>query len=147
MALGSPGPTLDDGAVARGIVRVVAGCLIAEGRVLLAQRPLHKADGGLWELPGGKVEPGEGDAEALRRELKEELGIEVEVGPEVGRVQLPLLDRDLLLVAYLVPVWRGAPAALEAPALEWLSADQLDQVACPAADRPLLVRVRALLPT
>lgn len=126
---------------------MVAGCLIAEGRVLLAQRPLHKAEGGLWELPGGKVEPGEGDAEALRRELKEELGIEVEVGPEVGRVQVEFPERDLLLVAYHVPDWRGSPEALEAPALEWLTADQLDRVACPPADRPLLDLVQALLRT
>jgi 8-oxo-dGTP diphosphatase len=129
----------------REVLKVVAGCLIAEGRVLLAQRPFHKADGGLWELPGGKVEAGEGDAEALRRELKEELGIDVEVGPELGRVQLPLRDRDLLLVAYHVPIWRGRPTPLEAPALRWLAASELTLISCPAADRPLLTQVERLL--
>lgn len=131
----------------RDVLRVVGGCLIDQGRVLLAQRPLHKSDGGLWELPGGKVERGEEDAEALRRELKEELGIDVEVGAELGRVQVPLLDRDLLLVAYHVPHWRGRPQALEAPALRWLARAELEQIACPPADRPLLDRICAFLPT
>lgn len=124
-------------------IRVVAGVLLRGEQVLLAQRPLHKADGGRWELPGGKVEAGEGDRVALARELFEELGVEVVVGPPLGTVFLPA--RGLSMAAYLVPSWRGEPQALEAPALRWLQADALLELDCPLADRPLLPMIAAHL--
>ena len=63
---------------------VVAGVLIKDGKTLLGQRPEHKSLPGLWEFPGGKIELGETPEQALRRELKEELAIEADIGPHVG---------------------------------------------------------------
>src|SRR5690606_37599200 len=71
-------------------IRVLAGVIERRGELLLCQRPLHKRHGGLWEFPGGKVEPGEEDLDALRRELAEELGVEVlDVGTPEQVVQDP----------------------------------------------------------
>ncbi len=68
-------------------IRVVAGALFRDGLFLAALRPAGSAEAGLWEFPGGKVEPGESDEEALRREIREELGAEASIGEELdGRV-------------------------------------------------------------
>jgi 8-oxo-dGTP pyrophosphatase MutT (NUDIX family) len=77
-------------------LRVVAGVIIAGGRVLAAQRPEHKDLAGAWELPGGKVEPGESDAAALARELREELDVDVAVGDLVAEAEHRYPDKIVL---------------------------------------------------
>jgi 8-oxo-dGTP diphosphatase len=114
-------------------VRVVCGALVRGGRVLVARRGPGMRHAGAWELPGGKVEPGEDDATALRRELREELSVNVQVGRWLGVSVLGRVE----LVAY---VCRSdeSPCASEHDALRWLGPDHLGEVAWAEADRPLL---------
>ncbi|MFT3900611.1 MAG: NUDIX domain-containing protein [Gordonia sp. (in: high G+C Gram-positive bacteria)] len=110
---------------------VVAGAVIrADGpgaRILLAQRAYPPELAGLWELPGGKVEPGETDERALERELREELGIAVTIGAAVG-ADVPL-PGGLVLRAYAARWESGEPAALEHRAVAWFDEAHLARAA------------------
>lgn len=102
---------------------VVAGAIVDSGRLLLAQRARPERLAGLWELPGGKVEVGETAADALRRELDEELGIEVSVGRSVGA---PVEVADgVALVALRAELVTGTPQPREHLAIRWVDADEL----------------------
>ncbi|MEP9393398.1 MULTISPECIES: (deoxy)nucleoside triphosphate pyrophosphohydrolase [Gordonia] len=111
---------------------VLAGAIIdPSGRkLLLAQRDRPPEVAGLWELPGGKAEPGESDAAALRRELAEELGVDVSVG-EALREHVSL-SGDLVLVAMWARVVDGEPVALEHRAVRWVDAEELTALAAAA---------------
>ncbi|MES2638981.1 MAG: (deoxy)nucleoside triphosphate pyrophosphohydrolase [Myxococcota bacterium] len=126
-------------------LRVVAAVLVRDGRVLAAKRAAHKREGGLWELPGGKVEPGEDDAAALARELDEELGVTVAVGAVVGESEHTYGHGVVRLVALRCSLVTGEPAALDHEALCWLGAEELAGVSWAPADVPLLAAVRAVL--
>jgi 8-oxo-dGTP diphosphatase len=123
------------------LLPVVAVALTdAQGRVLIAQRPFDKEHAGLWEFPGGKIEPGESPEAALVRELREELG--VTVVPE----QLEPLTfssagrgaRHLLLLLYRCTAWQGEPRALDAAAIRWVPPAALADYDMPPADRPFM---------
>ena len=123
------------------ILTVVAAALTdRDGRVLIQRRPPGKALAGMWEFPGGKVDPGEGPERALVRELREELGIEVELAvlAPLTFASLPLGDGHLVLLLYRCRQWRGTPEALEASALEWRMPRELNAFAMPEADRPFI---------
>lgn len=127
---------------------VVAGALIdAEGRVLLQQRAAGRQMAGLWEFPGGKVEPGERPEAALIRELREELGIEV--GEERLQAAVfasaPLGERHLILLLYLCRAWSGEPQALDASGLKWLRPHEMLPTEMPPADAPLIALLEALI--
>ncbi|WP_276046567.1 MULTISPECIES: (deoxy)nucleoside triphosphate pyrophosphohydrolase [unclassified Sphingomonas] len=127
------------------LLPVVAAALIDdEGRVLLQRRPDGKELAGLWEFPGGKIEPGERPEAALVRELGEELGIVVDVADltPVAFASADLGRRHLLLLLYAVSTWRGVPQALEASELCWARPEDMAGLAMPPADVPL---VEALL--
>jgi 8-oxo-dGTP diphosphatase len=130
------------------VVLVVAVALIdADGRVLLAQRPEGKQMAGLWEFPGGKVQPGETPEAALIRELKEELGIDVS---EACLAPLTFASHryerfHLLMPLYVCRRWSGTVAAQEGQSLAWVRAAKLDQYAMPPADKPLVAVLRDLL--
>ena len=98
-------------------MRVLASVIRRGGRLLVCQRPAHKRHGGLWEFPGGKVEPGESDLAASRRELSEELGLHV---PSVGPVEFSAADPGSEFVIEFLPVTiEGDPVCLEHSALAW----------------------------
>ena len=133
--------------MAKLVLIVACGLIDPDGRVLIAQRPPGKAMAGLWEFPGGKVEPQERPEEALIRELKEELGI---------MVQEPCLapftfashtyaDFHLLMPLFVCRRWDGTPAPLEHTALRWVKPRDLSSFPMPPADLPLIPMLRDLL--
>jgi 8-oxo-dGTP diphosphatase len=127
---------------------VVAAALVDEsGRVLLQQRAPDRAMAGLWEFPGGKVEADERPEPALVRELREELGIEVEAEQLAPAcfASAPLGDGHIVLLLYLCRRWRGAPRPLDASALRWVRPGEMRALAMPPADLPLIDLLEALL--
>lgn len=110
----------------------------ADGRVLLAQRPAGKHLAGMWEFPGGKLEPGETPLVALARELLEELGIAMQRAQPLIRVPWLYGERELLLDAWRVDHWEGEPRSLEGQALQWLLPAQIDPATLTPADGPIL---------
>ena len=114
----------------------------ANGRVLLAQRPPGKHLAGMWEFPGGKVEPGESPWHALVRELREELGVDVEAGKPLIRIPWRYEKGELSLDAWLVERWEGEPASLEGQALQWALPHDVDLSILAPADRPILQALR-----
>jgi 8-oxo-dGTP diphosphatase len=130
------------------IVLVSAVALVdAEGRVLLAQRPAGKAMAGLWEFPGGKVDPGETPETALIRELAEELGIDVAescLAPfTFASYSYP--EFHLLMPLYVCRKWSGVPVAREGQRLSWVRPARLAEYPMPPADKPLVAMLRDLL--
>ena len=134
---------------ALGVVQVVGAAVVEGRRVLVAQRSGGPYDG-LWEFPGGKVEPGESDLSALVRECREELGVDVLPQAFVGEVLLNGSVAGGAPGTSTLRVWwarlaGGSPVAHEHAALRWVGADELAGLDWIAADRPLLPAVRALL--
>jgi len=127
---------------------VVAAALVdPDGRVLVQQRPESAQMGGLWEFPGGKIEPNETPEAALARELREELGIETDtacLAPACFASEA-LGNRHLLLLLYVCRKWHGQPAALQASALKWVKPVELFALEMPPADRPLIGLLDQLL--
>lgn len=127
---------------------VVAAALVnREGQVLLQQRPEGKQMAGLWEFPGGKIEPGERPEAALVRELEEELGIETEADflTPAAFASAELGERHLLLLLYVCRQWRGEPRALDAAALQWVRPAEMHSLAMPPADQPLIAVLESLI--
>ena len=129
-------------------VLVVAAALIdVDGRVLIAQRPEGKTLAGLWEFPGGKVEPGERPEVALIRELHEELGIDVQkacLAPFVFASHA-YESFHLLMPLYLCRRWSGMVQKREHSALAWVKPNKLSDYPMPPADEPLVAWLRDLL--
>jgi 8-oxo-dGTP diphosphatase len=126
------------------LVLVAAAALVdRRGRVLLAQRPAGKSLGGLWEFPGGKVEPGESPEAALARELNEELGLMVtpDAMEPFSFASHPSEGRHLLMPLFLLREWRGEPQALEAQALAWAFPEEFSRYPMPPADGPLAAQL------
>jgi 8-oxo-dGTP diphosphatase len=122
---------------------VVAGALIVDARVLVAQRLRPPELAGRWELPGGKVGPGETDPEALARELAEELGIVVAIGQRLGDdVQL---TESTILRAYQVSLISGQPQPHDHGALRWVPVEQLLEIDWVPADRGFLAALNRVL--
>lgn len=118
---------------------VVAAVIRRGGRILIARRRDGGERSGQWEFPGGKVEPGEGEPEALRREILEELGCEVEVGRLLARHRHRYPDLDVELAFYACELPPGSdPLPLGCAALEWAEGGWLQAWDFCQADRPVL---------
>tara|TARA_B100001059_G_scaffold155601_1_gene155186 strand:- start:1248 stop:1640 length:393 start_codon:yes stop_codon:yes gene_type:complete len=116
-------------------LRAVAGVLRRDGMILIGKRRIDDNYGGLWEFPGGKVEQGESDVDCLRREIEEELGLEVEVGP------LILVNRaspTFELSIYEAALAEGEPQLREHDELRWVTAEQLPDFEMLPADGPVI---------
>lgn len=126
-------------------VLVSAVALIdSDGRVLLAQRPEGKSLAGLWEFPGGKVEPGETPEVALIRELQEELGIDTWASclAPLTFASHTYESFHLLMPLYACRRWNGTPQSREGQALKWVRANELRNYPMPPADIPLIPILR-----
>ncbi len=121
-----------------GTVRVVAAALLAGGRVLIAERPRGKHMAGRWEFPGGKLAGDETEEQALRRELREELGVELLQGRPMMRLTHPYPDRTVELSLWVVERFRGEPLGLEGQALKWVEPARLSEEDMLEADRPFI---------
>jgi 8-oxo-dGTP diphosphatase len=130
-------------------ILLVAACALVDtdGRVLLAKRPPGKPLAGLWEFPGGKIEPGETPEGALIRELKEELDIDI-----AAKCLAPLsfashsyAEFHLLMPLFVCRRWEGDIAPQQGQQLAWVRAQKLADYAMPPADEPLKVVLRDLL--
>jgi 8-oxo-dGTP diphosphatase len=130
------------------LVLVAAVVLVdPDGRVLLAQRPAGKAMAGLWEFPGGKLDPGETPEAALIRELAEELGIDVTASclAPFAFASHGYPDFHLLMPLYVCRKWTGIPTPREGQHLRWVRPARLADYPMPPADKPLLALLRDLL--
>jgi 8-oxo-dGTP diphosphatase len=124
---------------------VVGAAIVDEqGRVLAAQRAEPPALAGGWEFPGGKVEPGERDEDAIVRECREELGVTIGLVERLGP-DLPLQHAPGVLRVWVARLVDGQPRALEHSALRWLDVTELDDVAWLPVDAPLIEPLRAHL--
>jgi 8-oxo-dGTP diphosphatase len=128
---------------------LVAACALIDpdGRVLIAQRPPGKAMAGLWEFPGGKIEPGERPEETLIRELHEELSLTVKEAclAPFTFASHSYADFHLLMPLYVCRRWDGTPIPRERQVLKWVKPKDLGQYPMPPADLPLIPMLRDLL--
>ncbi len=110
----------------------------ADGCILIAQRPADGMLGGLWEFPGGKREPGESLPDCLRREIREELGIDIEVGAQIGTVRHAYSHFRITLYAFQCDYISGKPQAIQCADWAWVTLDELDQYAFPITDQKII---------
>ncbi len=125
----------------RPVIEVAAGLIFRQGRLLITQRHAGAHLGGLWEFPGGKRHAGERYPECLRRELREELGIEVEVGSLFESLTHAYREKTVHLEFYLCRLVSGEPSAIDCAAIAWVTAADLPHYEFPAADARLLGRL------
>jgi len=114
-----------------------------QGRVLVSRRAADAHQGGLWEFPGGKVEPGEAIEMALAREFREELGVEVLASEALMRIEHDYGDKQVCLDVRRVTQWQGEACGLEGQPLAWQLPEDLRDWAFPAANAPILNRLIA----
>jgi 8-oxo-dGTP diphosphatase len=118
-------------------VIVTAALIIEEGKILVTQRKKDSSHGLLWEFPGGKVKEGEDPRQALRRELKEELDVEAEVGMLFDVVFHTYPEYPILLLVYRCRVGKGSLKPIGCHDLRWVTLGELEELAMPPADDPI----------
>ncbi len=123
------------------VLQVVAGLVFHEKKLLITQRPEDRHLGGLWEFPGGKIEQGESSESALKRELLEELAIEVDVFELLGEVKHTYPEKSIQL-SFFRCVWTGGNLqCVDCSAFAWVSPSGLGSYTFPEADRELLLKL------
>jgi len=121
---------------------VAAAVIITEGNVLLTRRPEGKPQAGFWEFPGGKIEPGESPNRALKREIREELGLQIEV-LHITEVLFHSYDwGDVLILAYQCRIISGTPRNIEVAEHRWVPLQDLHQFNLLPADAPLIKKLQ-----
>ncbi|HIW53500.1 MAG TPA: (deoxy)nucleoside triphosphate pyrophosphohydrolase [Candidatus Ruthenibacterium merdigallinarum] len=128
------------------MTEVVAALICREGRFLICRRPAHKARGLLWEFVGGKVEPGETKAQALARECREELAVEVDVGAPFMEVTHAYPDITVHLTLLWAQIRSGEVRLLEHCDMRWITPDEIGQFAFCPADEEILRRIEREFP-
>lgn len=126
-------------------IHVAVGVIVRDDLVLLAKRAQHQHQGGLWEFPGGKVEAGESVAEALTRELQEELAISVTHCEPLMEINHRYPDKSVLLDVWLVKEFSGQACGMEGQPLIWANSEELLGIEFPAANAAIVERVQQLL--
>lgn len=125
-------------------VVVAAALIIEQGKILITQRKKDSSHALLWEFPGGKVKEGEEPREALRRELMEELEVEVEVGTIFDAVFYSYPEYPILLLIYRCRVEKGFPRAVACQDVRWVTVRELEELPMPPADDPIRRHLLAL---
>ena len=125
----------------RVVAAVIADDLDHPTKILATERGYGEFKG-QWEFPGGKIEKGETPEEAIRREIREELEVEIEVGPLLGTIEYDYPNFHLSMDTFLAKVREGTIVLKEAEAAKWLTKDQLDSVAWLPADVTLIEKIR-----
>lgn len=121
------------------LVHVAVGVIVnADGKILIAKRPLNAHQGGLWEFPGGKVDDGETIEQALVRELHEELAIEVLASQPLIQIRHHYPDKSVLLDVHKITQFTGSPIGNEGQPIQWVDAKELRSFEFPAANRPII---------
>lgn len=120
------------------VVQVAAGLIVREGHYLIARRKAGTHLGGLWEFPGGKREPGESLEECLRRELREELGVDVTLPVHVRVIRHDYREKTVELHFFRCTISRGEASALDCEEVRWVTPSELSDYEFPPADRPLI---------
>jgi 8-oxo-dGTP diphosphatase len=127
-------------------LHVMAGALFdPTGHVLIAQRPPGKHLAGGWEFPGGKLLPGEAPFDGLRRELQEEIGIDVIAAAPIVSYEHAYADRRVFLDLWWVSQFSGTPRSMEGQELKFCAVDDLEQAGLLDADRPMIPALRAIV--
>jgi 8-oxo-dGTP diphosphatase len=130
--------------VSKPRLRVVAAALFDRGRVLIAERPAGKHMAGWWEFPGGKVAADESDAQALVRELREELGVDARPESEIMTLTHDYPDRTIDLVLWRATVESGVPRGLDGQQLKWVDCESLGSERLLEADRPFIAALQLI---
>ena len=125
-------------------IDVAVGVLRRAGRVLIAKRPLGKAQGGLWEFPGGKIKPGEEAECALRRELEEELGICIGLSRHFMDVWYDYREYSVLLKVFVCADFEGDPVGMEGQPVLWVDEKRLGAHEFPDANVSIIAALRSV---
>jgi mutator protein MutT len=123
------------------VITVVAAIIHANGKILITRRPNHVHLPGLWEFPGGKVEANESLEAALRREIREELGIDIDVLDEYFSTEHHYADKSVRLHFFECTIRAGEPRALDVAELRWVERRDLGAFSFPEADAELIARL------
>ena len=124
-------------------IEVAAALIFRRGRLLITQRHADAHLGGLWEFPGGKREPGESWEACVIREIREELGVEMSVGPLFDSITHAYPEKTVHLKFFAGTLPQGEPQPLGCAAYQWVSRTELDQFEFPAADAQLLAKLKS----
>lgn len=124
------------------MTEVVAALICNQNKMMICQRPAHKARGLLWEFVGGKVEPGESKEQALMRECREELDVDIRVGPVFMQVTHEYPDLTVHLTLLSAVITRGEPRRLEHNDIRWITVEQIPQYDFCPADEVILQKLQ-----
>ncbi|CAH9063579.1 8-oxo-dGTP diphosphatase [Pseudoalteromonas holothuriae] len=129
--------------MAKKHVKVAVGVIIQNRNIFVSKRSEHQHQGGLWEFPGGKVEAGESVTDALNRELKEEVNIDVHSSDAFMIIEHDYGDKHVCLDIHLVNDFSGEPKGLEGQPCKWVSIEQLHELAFPTANLEIVAKLQA----